>query len=252
MLKKIEHGDILEIRLERPPVNALHHPLVQELRAAIESAPKQGAKALVLSGMSGMFSAGLDVAFLLQQDEAGMQRFWRDFFGMLRSVATSPIPIVAAMTGHSPAGGAVIAIFCDYRIAAQGKFKIGLNEVQVGLPVPRVILGGLARIVGQRQAERLAVRGMLVSPDEALAVGLVDEVVAPEEVIPRAIEWCQSVLKLPQQALHTTRNSLRADYAVLFDTLASSTEAEMTAVWFSAETQQVLKDLMAQLAAKKK
>jgi 3,2-trans-enoyl-CoA isomerase len=252
MLTKIKHDDILELRLERPPVNALHHPLVQELKAAIEAAPQQGAKAIVLSGMAGMFSAGLDVAFLLQQDADGMRRFWHDFFGMLRSVATSPIPTVAAMTGHSPAGGAVISIFCDYRIAAQGKFKIGLNEVQVGLPVPRVILGGLVRIVGQRQAERLAVRGMLVSPDEALAAGLVDEVLPPEEVIPKAIDWCRHTLKLPQAALHTTRNSLRADYAVLFETLASSTETEMTAVWFSAETQQVLKDLMAQLAAKKK
>ena len=252
MLKKIEHGEILEIRLERPPVNALHHPLVTELKAAVEAAPGSGAKALVISGMPGMFSAGLDVAFLLAQDQAGMQRFWREFFGMLRSVATSPIPIVAAMTGHSPAGGAVISIFCDYRIAAQGKFKIGLNEVQVGLPVPRVILGGLVRIVGPRQAERLAVRGMLVSPDEALASGLVDEVLPPEEVVPKAIEWCRSVLKLPQSALHATRDSLRADYAVLFDTLASATEKEMTAVWFSEETQKVLKDLMAQLAAKKK
>jgi enoyl-CoA hydratase/carnithine racemase len=252
MLTKIKHDDILELRLERPPVNALHHPLVQELKSAVEAAPKEGAKAMVISGAPGMFSAGLDVAFLLAQDQAGMQRFWKDFFGMLRSVATSPIPIVAAMTGHSPAGGAVISIFCDYRIAAQGRFKIGLNEVQVGLPVPRVILGGLIRIVGVRQAERLAVRGMLVSPDEALAVGLVDEVVAPEEVTSKAIDWCRGILKLPQSALHTTRNSLRADYAVLFDTLASSTETEMTAVWFSEETQKVLKDLMAQLAAKRK
>jgi len=252
MLSKTKHGDVLELQLSRPPVNALHHPLVTELKSAIEAAPKEGAKALVLSGMSGMFSAGLDVAFLLQQDQEGMQRFWRDFFGMLRSVATSPIPIVAAMTGHSPAGGAVIAIYCDYRIAAQGKFKIGLNEVQVGLPVPRVILAGLTRIVGPRHAERLAVRGMLVSPDEALAAGLVDEVVGPEQVVPKAIEWCRSALKLPQGALHTTRNSLRADYATMFDTLASSTEAEMTAVWFSAETQQVLKDLMAQLSSRKR
>ena len=252
MLTKIKHDHILELRLERPPVNALHHPLVQELKTAVEAAPKEGAKAVVISGVPGMFSAGLDVAFLLAQDQAGMQRFWKDFFGMLRTVATSPIPIVAAMTGHSPAGGAVISIFCDYRIAAQGKFKIGLNEVQVGLPVPRVILGGLTRIVGTRQAERLAVRGMLVSPDEALAAGLVDQVVAPEEVIPKAIDWCRETLKLPQTALHTTRNSLRADYAVLFDNLASATETEMTAVWFSEETQKVLKDLMAQLAAKKK
>ncbi|HEX7965959.1 MAG TPA: enoyl-CoA hydratase/isomerase family protein [Gammaproteobacteria bacterium] len=252
MLTKIKHGDILELRLERPPVNALHHPLVQELKAAVEAAPQEGAKALVISGVANMFSAGLDVPYLLGLDKAGMERFWTDFFGMLRGVATSPIPTVAAMTGHSPAGGAVISLFCDYRIAAQGKFKIGLNEVMVGLPVPRVILAGLTRVVGQRQAERLAVRGLLVSPDEALVSGLVDEVVAPEEVVPKAIAWCQHALSLPQSALHATRNVLREDYARLFDTLLPVTRSEMTAVWFSDETQRVLKDLVAQLAAKKK
>ncbi len=252
MLTKLDHGDIREIRLERPPVNALHHPLVQELRAAVEAAPKEGAKALVLSGVAGMYSAGLDVPYLLGLDWAGMQRFWEDFFAMLRSVATSPIPVAAAITGHSPAGGAVIAIFCDVRIAAQGKFKIGLNEVQVGLPVPRVILGGLTRLVGQRQAERLAVRGMLVSPEEALAVGLVDQVVPPEEVVSKALEWCRETLKLPPKAMQATRKALREDYAALFDGLSTTTRAEMTEVWFSEETQRVLRDLVAQLAAKKK
>lgn len=252
MLKKIEHGEVLEIRLERPPVNALHHPLVQELKTAVETAPKDGARALILSGSTGMYSAGLDVPYLLNLDRVGMERFWEDFFAMLRSVATSPIPTVAAITGHSPAGGAVIAIFCDTRIAAQGKFKIGLNEVQVGLPVPRVVLGGLTRLVGQRQAEHLAVRGLLVSPDEALAAGLVDQVVAPEEVVAKALEWCRETLKLPQGALHATRKALREDYTALFDGLGPATHKEMTAVWFSEETQRVLKDLVAQLAAKKK
>ena len=252
MLKRIEHGEVRELRLERPPVNALHHPLVQELRAAVESAPQQGAKALVLSGAAGMYSAGLDVPYLLELDRAGMEKFWEEFFAMLRSVATSPIPIAAAITGHSPAGGAVIAIFCDVRIAAQGKFKIGLNEVQVGLPVPRVILAGLTRLVGQRHAERLAVHGMLVSPDEALACGLVDQVVAPEEVVPRAIEWCRETLKLPQAAMHATRRTLREDYAKLFDSLSAATRAEMTGVWFSEEAQRVLRALLEQLASKKK
>jgi enoyl-CoA hydratase/carnithine racemase len=230
----------------------LHHPLVQELKAAIESVPQQGAKALVLSGTAGMYSAGLDVPYLLGLDRAGMERFWQDFFAMLRSVALSPIPVAAAITGHSPAGGAVIDIFCDTRIAAQGKFKIGLNEVQVGLPVPRVILSGLIRLVGQRQAERLAVRGLLVSPDEALAAGLVDQVVAPEDVVPKAIEWCRELLKLPASAMHTTRKALRADYATLFDTQSTATKEEMTAVWFGAETQAALKALVAQLGAKKR
>jgi Delta3-Delta2-enoyl-CoA isomerase len=252
MLTKIEHGDVLELRLERPPVNALHHPLVQELRAAVEAAPSSGAKALVLSGVSGMYSAGLDVPWLLELDSAGMQAFWEEFFSMLKSVALSPIPVASAITGHSPAGGAVIAIFCDTRIAAQGKFKIGLNEVQVGLPVPRVILSAFVRLLGQRQAERLAVRGALISPDEALAVGLVDQVVAPDEVVPKAIEWCRDMLKLPASAMLATRKTLREDYARIFEAESATTRDEMTAVWFREDTQKALKGLVSQLAARKK
>lgn len=252
MLKKIEHADVLELRLERPPVNALDPTLVHALHGAIGSAPASGAKALVLSGMPGMFSAGLDVAVLLKLDRAGMSRFWDEFFSMLRCIAVSPIPVCCAITGHSPAGGAVMSIFCDYRIAAQGRFKIGLNEVQVGLPVPRVILAGLKRIVGGRQAERLAVCGLLVSPDEALAHGLVDQVLPPEEVVPAAVAWCHAVLDLPPKAMCATRGALREDYPALFDTFLARTREEMTDVWFSEESQRVLKGLMAELAAKKK
>lgn len=251
MLKTTKHGEVLEVQLDRPPVNALNHTLVNELRTAVEQAPSKGARAIVLSGSPGMYSAGLDVPELLGHDRAAMSRFWQDFFDMLRAVAVSPIPVVAAITGHSPAGGAVIAIFCDHRIAAEGRFKLGLNEVQVGLPVPRVILGALVRLVGPRQAERLAVRGLLVSPQEALATGLVDQVVAPEQVLPAALAWCRETLALPPAAMDITRRSLRGDFNTLFDQLSTNTREEMTSVWFSEEPQRVLRALVAQLSAKK-
>lgn len=252
MLTKTEHDGILEISLARPPVNALNHALVKELRAAIEQAPASGARAIVLSGSPGMYSAGLDVPELLSYGRATMSRFWQDFFALLQSIALSPVPVAAAITGHSPAGGAVLAIFCDHRVAAEGKFKIGLNEVQVGLPVPRVILAALVRLVGHRQAERLAVRGMLVSPEEALAAGLVDQVVPPDEVIPRAITWCREGMKLPTAAMDITRRTLRGDFRKLFDELSEGTREEMTSVWFSDEPQKTLKALVEQLAARKK
>jgi enoyl-CoA hydratase/carnithine racemase len=252
MLRKIEHGAILEIRLERAPANALNPALVRELLTAIDAAPEAGARAIVLSGMPGMYSGGLDVPELLGLDRAAMGHFWQDFFRLLQSIAVSPVPIAAAITGHSPAGGAVLAIFCDVRIAAQGKFKIGLNEVQVGLPVPRVILAALVRLVGEREAEHLAVHGLLVSPDEALQVGLVDRVVAQEEVLPAALAWCRGVIALPSLAMQETRNALRADFKTLFDTLGPVTGEEMTRVWFSAESQSVLRALVDKLAAKKK
>lgn len=252
MLTRIEHEQILELRLARPPVNAINPALARALREAVEAASRGGAQAVVISGSPGMFSAGLDVPELLSLDRAGMTAFWSDFFGLLQTVALSPLPVVAAITGHSPAGGAVLSLFCDTRIAAQGNFKIGLNEVQVGLPVPRIVYAALERLVGRRDAERLAVRGLLVSPEEALSCGLVDQVVAPEQVMSAALAWCREVSALPPRAMATTRNLARADFAALFKDLSERTHREMAEAWFGEESQTTLRALVAQLAARKK
>lgn len=252
VLTKIEHGNgVAELRLAHPPANALNPALVHALHQAIEAAPRGGTRALILSGTEGMFSAGLDVPELLKLDAAAMSAFWRDFIGLLRTIALSPVPIAAALTGHSPAGGAVLAIFCDTRIAAQGEFKIGLNEVQVGLPVPAVIYAAMQRLIGARQAERLCLQGLLITPDEALHVGLVDQVLPMEQVIPAALEWCRSLLALPPQAVSATRKLARAGLAALFDELGERSHEDLMNVWFSAETQAAMRAMVAQLAARK-
>ena len=252
MLTKIEHENgIVELRLARPPANALNLALVQALHQAIESAARSGGRALIMSGVEGMFSAGLDVPELLKLDPAAMSTFWREFIELLRAIALSPLPIAAAITGHSPAGGAVLAIFCDTRIASRGEFKIGLNEVRVGLPVPAVIYAALKRLVGARQAERLCLHGLLISPDEALRVGLVDQVLPVEQVIPAALEWCRSLLQLPSQAVTATRKLARADLVALFSEHGDRSHADLMNVWFSAETQAAMHAMVAQLAARK-
>jgi len=168
---QIEHGDVRELRLNRPPANALSPDLISALTRSLKAAQQDGVLALVLSGKPGMFSAGLDIPLLLTLNRSDMAALWRVFYELLRALAVSPLPIVAAITGHAPAGGTVLAIFCDWRIAAEGNWKIGLNEVQVGLQLPPVIYLALRRLVGVRQAERLGVRGLLLSPAEAAAAG---------------------------------------------------------------------------------
>ena len=160
MILTIEHGPVRELRLNRPPVNALSPELIGVLLQAVEAAPEDGKRALVLSGLPGIFSAGLDVPALLKLDRPAMEVVWRNFYALMRALGSSPIPIAAAITGHAPAGGTVLALFCDWRVAAKGDWKIGLSEVQVGLPLPPVILSALRRLVGAHTAERLAVAGL--------------------------------------------------------------------------------------------
>src|SRR5580700_2364764 len=186
MILVTNHGTVRELQLNRPPVNALNFDLVAALRQAVEAAPHNGVRALILSGASGKFSAGLDIPQLLGLDRTAIAALWRELYALLKALATSPIPIAAAITGHAPAGGTVLPLFCDRRIMAEGDFKLGLNEVQVGIPLPPVIVAALRRVVGPRHAESLGVSGALISPAEALTVGLVDELAPPGQVIERA------------------------------------------------------------------
>lgn len=250
MIQIIEHGNIREIRLNRPPVNALSRELIVALNQAIQAAPREGARALVLSGSPGRFCGGLDVPLLLGLDRDGIARLWRDFYSLLGSIAESDIPIVAALTGHAPAGGTVLGLFCDWRVMAQGDYVVGLNEVQVGIPLPPIIVVALRRLVGPRLAERLGVSGALLSPERALQVGLVDELAPLEQTVERAVQWCKELLALPSEAMAATRRELRSDMVAFF---SGGLEAELERVvesWWSAETQETLRALAARLQKK--
>lgn len=250
MLETIKHDAIHELRLARPPVNALDPALVRALRDAIAGAQREGARGIVLSGREGMFSAGLDVPVLLMLPRDALRAFWGDFFGLCADLACSPVPIVAAITGHAPAGGAVLSIMCDYRVMADGAFRIGLNETQVGLAVPAPIQAALRRLVGTYRAERLMVAGAMLEAADAKAVGFVDELVATDLVVPRAIAWLSDLLKLPAHAMTGTRRIARADLVAMFEDAAALSVDAILEVWYAPEAQSVLHALVARLKAK--
>ena len=250
MIVTTDHGKVRELRLNRPPVNAINPELVAALHDAVTRAPEEGARALVLSGSPGRYSGGLDVPLLVDFDRPAMERLWEDFYRLLLALAASPIPIAAAITGHSPAGGAVLATYCDYRIMAAGDFRIGYNEVAVGIPMPIAILRCVARQVGPRQAERLCGGGLLVSPDEALRIGLVDELVPADRVVERAIEWAEGIINLPPNAMSQTRKEARADLVRLMEEGLASEKELLVGNWFSEETQGMLRAIVERMKKK--
>src|SRR5690606_19488980 len=114
--------------------------LVDELIQVLEEAEADPAvEGLILSGKQGFFSSGLDLISLFEYNEEQMQVFWDRFMILIAKFVAFPKPSVAAITGHSPAGGCVLALCCDYRVMAEGEYIIGLNEVPVGIIVPEAI-----------------------------------------------------------------------------------------------------------------
>jgi enoyl-CoA hydratase/carnithine racemase len=250
MLEITDHGMVREIRLARPPANALSVDLVEKLIQTLVTAGEE-AGAVVVSGLPGMFSAGLDVPQLLQFERSDISRFWQIFLRLLKTIAEMPVPTAFAMTGHAPAGGIVMALFGDYRIMPKGNFKTGLNEVQVGLAVSSPIHGALVRAVGPHTAERILVAGELMDSEKAFQIGLVDEVAADsDQVVARAIEWCEQHLALPHLAMTTTREMARTDLRDLFDDKSELGVEKFVDIWFSDGTQATLRALVERLGSR--
>lgn len=242
-----DHGSIRELRLARAPVNALNPALCAELTSAIADAAAQGVQGLVLSGGPKVFSAGLDVPHLLTIDDRdALKAAWETFFAAARALAASPMPVVAAIAGHAPAGGCVLALCCDYRIMASGPFRIGLNETQVGLAAPEGIRRLMARVVGPYRAERMLVAGEMVEAERALAIGLVDELADIDHVSVRARAWLEELLKLPRKPMLTTRGFARADLIAALHPDFIQLDRFIDA-WNEPDTQAGLRALVAKL-----
>ncbi|WP_295972332.1 enoyl-CoA hydratase/isomerase family protein [uncultured Xanthomonas sp.] len=253
LIDVINHGPLRELRLARPPVNALDTDLCRHLIQAIEQANADRAHGIVLSGNERLFSAGMDVPHLLGHgdDRTKLLGSWQQFFGAARALAASPIPVVAALTGHAPAGGCVLALCCDYRVMARSPdaahpLHIGLNETQVGLVAPEGIQRLLRRVVGAHRAERLLVGGDLVSAERALEIGLVDELVDADLVVARALAWLLDLLKRPRQPMLQTRAIARADLRAALADEHIGLE-RLIDDWQAPDTQAALRTLVARL-----
>lgn len=250
MLEITNHGKIRELRLARPPVNALNFELVKRLTRSLSEAGTE-CDAVVLSGRQGIFSAGLDVVELLPLDREAMTNFWTAFFELQEAIACSQIPVVAAITGHSPAGGAVMCLMCDYRVMSRGDYLIGLNETRVGLIIPSLLQNAMSRLVGRRVAEKMLVTGAMINPDDAFEIGLVDALeTGYAATIQHAVAWCEALQTLPRNSMLGNRSVARAHYKPEFASSIADSVVSIVNTWFSDETQNVLSTLVAKLKNK--
>jgi Delta3-Delta2-enoyl-CoA isomerase len=209
----LDGGRIREIRLARPPVNALDGGLLRAVIDAVTAAAQESA--ILITGQPGMFSAGLDIPALLKLERAEAFQVFESLWHAQRAIALSPTPVIFGITGHCPAGGTVLAIHADYRVMAAGDFRLGLNEVQVGLIPGPPIHGAYSRLVGGHAVQLLS-RGALVDPSTALRVGLVDEVCEASRCAARALDVAREYCALPREPMLRTRAMTRQDLVAMF------------------------------------
>lgn len=243
---------IAYIGLDRGKSNALHLEMLQELQEELRAANDNPAiEAIVLHGKEGFFSSGLDLITLYGYEESTMQEFWEIFMSVIYTLASLPKPVIASITGHSPAGGCVLALCCDYRIMAEGDYVIGLNEVPVGIVVPSSIFALYSFWIGQPTAYRNLLEGKLLSPSAALEIGLVDELVPADRIQTAASRKAKSWTQFDRAAWGATKVNLRQ--TLLQNIQENKTEAiqQVLAQWWRPTTRQILKTIIDNLTKKK-
>jgi enoyl-CoA hydratase len=196
-----EHPGVGTILLSRPANNALTRQMYRELtEAATEVADRDDIATVILFGGHEIFSAGDDVPELrtLTPEEAGVGAQVRH--DAIEAVAAIPKPTVAALTGYALGSGLTLALAADWRVSGDN-IKVGATEILAGLIPGGGGMARLARTVGVSRAKELVFSGRFVDANEAAALGLVDELVAPDHVFDNAMAWAKRFLEGPPEAL---------------------------------------------------
>src|SRR2546422_556992 len=180
-------GNVARITLDDGKVNAMSLPFFEALGAALDRAEREKPGAVVITGRAGYFSAGLDLKLMptLAPDE--LQRMLLSFGRTMLRVFTFPIPTVAALSGHAIAGGAMLAFACDLRYAADGAFRLHLNEVAIGLTLPTWAMIVAQSAVPHRWHTEAILHARPYLPADALERSLVTAVVPPERLHPHFV-----------------------------------------------------------------
>ena len=226
------------IRLDRPPMNALNAQVQDEIQAAaVEATARADVRAVVLYGGDKVFAAGADIKEMADVDLAWMSQRALVLQQAFDAVARIPKPVVAAVTGYALGGGCELALTADFRVCGDNA-KLGQPEILLG-----VIPGGggtqrLARLVGPSRAKDLVYTGRFVDAQEALRIGLVDRVVAPDDVWSTAVEMASRYAGGPAAALRAAKAAIDGGLDV---DLASGLrlESHLFAALFATEDREI-------------
>jgi len=243
---EIESRDAVSVlRMVRGKGNSLNIEFTQALTAALDEAETGDASAVVLTGEGKVFSAGVDLTAITTGDSKVIEAFLYELTTFLRRLATFPKPIVAAVNGHAIAGGCVAVLACDHRVMAQGPSRIGVTEMLVGVPFPTWAMEIVRHGIPRAHLADLCYSGRTVKADEALQLGLVDEVVRPETLIDRACEVASLLGRIPPETFAITKRQLRRPLCEAAEHRAPIDDPPILKVWAEESTRQRIEQFVA-------
>ena len=237
MIHREDKGGVAVLRMEHGKANAIDVTLFEELEVRldeIEASPE--VRAVVLTGTGGMFSAGVDLFQVIEGGSDYLDAFVPRIGSSLLRLFTYPKPVVAAVNGHALAGGFILAQAADYRVMSEGKGKLGLTELLVGVTFPVAALEIVRFQAPSVTVQNLVLTGRTMQGPEALELGLVDEIAPAEEAVERAVAEAARRGALFPPAYAFSKSHLRRPAVEQIERYSAVLDDEVVALWSDPET----------------
>jgi enoyl-CoA hydratase len=237
--------DIAILRMNAGKANAMDRAFLERLGALLDQCRDAGA--VIITGYERFFSAGLSLPGLVDLDRPAMTEFIDLFSRTMARVYTLRMPVIAAINGHALAGGCVLALQTDRRIIVDDGIKLGLNEVQLGIGLPALVIETLRAEVPPTSLGPLAREGRVVMPHEALSLDLVHALAQTDDLESRALDSARSLMRLPATAYAQVKTALRAPVMRAIEATRAEVDAAWIDTWFSPDAQTRLREAVARL-----
>jgi len=237
MIERSSEQGITTLRLAHGKASALDLELVEGFaRAIAEITVDDETRAVVLTGNGSIFSAGVDLYRLADGGAEYADRFVPALSRMLLELFALPKPLIVAVNGHAIAGGCLFALAADYRVMAAGNGRMGIPEMLVGVPFPPSVIEALRFALPPQHLQMLMYTGRTVLPDEALRLGMIDEVVEAADLPARAMELARHFASLPPKAFALAKRQLRDRTIQHAKHHANELDAEVRELWGAPDT----------------
>ena len=246
--RSLSEDRIATLRLAHGKANTLDLELLEAAALAIAETAASDARAVILTGRGSIFSAGVDLVRVVDGGRAYAERFLPALSRLLLDLFSMPKPLVVAVNGHAIAGGCIFTLCGDYRLMAQGSGRIGMPELLVGVPFPGTVLEVVRFAVPAQHVQSLMYTGRTVPPDEALRLGIIDEVTG--DLPERANAVARQLAALPQEAFLLAKRQLRDKAISRAKHYANETDASVLDQWSDPATLTQIREYLAKTVKK--
>ena len=234
MIHREDRDGIAVLRIEHGKANALDMELCNAVAEAFEEASE--ARAVVLTGTGRIFSAGVDLFRVLEGGRDYIDAFLPAMCRAFECIFVHPAPVVAAANGHAIAGGCLLVAAADQRLMAAGTARIGIPELQVGVPFPPVALEIMRFATPPQHFQTIVCRADTHEPSAALGLGLIDEVVEPGELLDCALARADRLASVHRETFAITKREIRRPALVRVRALEQTVAREVHAHWLEPGT----------------